>query len=401
MNINNLLVLQVGKYYPPYRGGMETHLQQLAHLLKDKVKLSVLVANDRRSTSVELLDGIKIARLSRLLTVASTPVCPTMAKAISAAHADLVHIHFPNPAAILAYLASNHRGPVVVTWHSDVVRQTNLAALFQPILDGFLRRCAAILVSSPNYLTSSSQLVANRDKCQIIPFGIAPGPFQRPDLGTVSRIRGRFGPRIILTVGRLVYYKGLEFLIRAMSRIKGAQLLIAGDGPLRRSLELEAQTLGVGERVSFLGSVDDLVPYYHACDVFALPSVARSEAFGIVQLEALAAGKPVVNTLLDSGVPFVSPDGVTGFSVAPGNPEALAAALNRLLEDTDLRQKFGQAGLSRVIRDFSVEKMLARILEVYGRVVTDHYATNLFSRTHGIPPQIDSRPRFDASSASS
>src|SRR5262249_22178391 len=149
--------------------------------------------------------------------------------------------------------------------------------------------------------------------------------FDRFDEDEVERIRRRYGPRIVVSVGRLIYYKGLEYLIDAMIRVSG-RLLVIGDGPLRPRLERQAVVRNSGDRAIFLGEVRDIVPYYHAAYVFVLPSVARSEAFGIVHLEAMACGKPVVNTRLASGVPFVSPHGVTGLTVPPAHPGALADA---------------------------------------------------------------------------
>ena len=174
----------------------------------------------------------------------------------------------------------------------------------------------------------------------------------------------------MLGVGRLIYYKGFENLVRAMADVR-ATALIAGDGPLGGALAAEAARLGVADRVVLMGRVNDadLKACYHACDVFALPSVERSEAFGIVQLEAMACGKPVVNTRLDSAVPHVSLDGLTGLTVAPGDPAALAAALNALLDDPARRAAMGAAARRRVREEFSAELMARRTLEVYREVV--------------------------------
>src|SRR5271166_5459647 len=223
---NKLKILHVGKFYPPHRGGMEAHLEHLSQRLCKSTELRVLVANTTNRNSVEVLDGVKVDRLATLFNVASSPVCPSMARAITAADPDILHLHFPNPTAILAYMASKYRGPVVVTWHSDIVRQNKLGRLFKPILNLFLRRCSRIVASSPNYIRSSPFLQANRDRCSVIPFGIPLKPFQDQDPKPVNEIRERFGPRIVLCVGRLVYYKGIEFMIRAMSKIDGKLLII-------------------------------------------------------------------------------------------------------------------------------------------------------------------------------
>jgi rhamnosyl/mannosyltransferase len=281
----------------------------------------------------------------------------------------LVHIHVPNPAAVLAYLASGHRGPLVITYHSDTVKQKVLGRMFEPLLNAALRRSAAIIATSPNYLATSPVLQVFRDRCQVIPYGIDTTQFEQCDPEAVRRVRERFGERMVISVGRLVYYKGFEVLIRAMAEVRG-KLVIVGDGPLRGELQSLAARLGVADKVVFAGEIDNagMPPYYHAADLFALASVARSEAFGIVQIEAMAAGLPVVNTSLDSGVPFVSLDGETGLTVPPSDPQALAGAINRLLDDAGLRKSLGQAGVRRARQEFSLDTMLRRTLQLYQTV---------------------------------
>jgi rhamnosyl/mannosyltransferase len=202
----------------------------------------------------------------------------------------------------------------------------------------------------------------------VIPLGLRVEPYDAPDQAAIERIRKNFGPRIVLAAGRHVYYKGFEYLIAAMQRVD-AKALIAGDGPLRGKLQALAAQLGVQNRVVFLGEVEDLIPYYHAADVFALPSIARSEAFGIVQLEAMACGRPVVNTLLDSEVPFVSIGGVTGLTVAPENAEELAGAIRLLMDSPALRTQYGREGRVRVEAQFSAEAMIRRTLEIYEQIL--------------------------------
>ena len=371
-NGTRLRVLQIGKYFAPSRGGIESHVRDLSAELRKSVDVKVIVANDGLRRDRENIDGIDVIRLPCVMTLASAPICPTMVANIRLEKADIVHLHLPNPAAAIACLLARPAAEVVVTWHSDIVRQRKLLRLYRPLERMLLNRCSAIVATSPAYSAGSLVLREHADKCRLIPYGIDAEQFDeaRVDRSIVEKLRQRFGPRTILSVGRLVYYKGIKFLIRAMTDV-AAQLVIIGDGPLRAELEREAASNGISDRVIFLGEVDDdLVNYYHASDVFALPSCERSEAFGIVQLEAMASGIPVVNTRIDTGVPYVSQDGVTGFTVAPRSSDEMAAALNRLLDNSDLRKEMGRAGRDRVVNEFGIAKMAAQTLDLYRSVLT-------------------------------
>src|SRR5260370_27222855 len=367
---NRLNVIQVGKYYPPHVGGIETHLQALCEGLKTSHDVQVFVAHDRRRDQDEIADGVAVHRLGIQFKIAGAPVCHTMPWKIRRARADIVHLHLPNPAGVLAILASGYRGPLLATWHSDVIRQRRLAKMFEPIQRRFLANCDALIATSPNYVETSTDLHRLRKRTVVIPYGIAVEQFCDPPAARVAAIRrGRSTP-LILAVGRVVYYKGFEYLIRAMTRID-ATLLIVGDGPTRHSLERAARELGVASRIEFLGEMQprDIVPYYHAADLFVLPSIARSEAFGIVQLEAMACGKPVVNTNLASGVPFASLDGVTGITVEPANTDALVSAINRLLADAQLRSEYGEAARRRVQQEFTIDAMVQRTRDLYEAIL--------------------------------
>jgi len=367
---SRLSVLQVGKFYPPYAGGIETHLEDLCTQLHSFADVRIIVANTDRRTVTERVAGMTVHRVGTITNLARAPISLGMVAAIRRSPAHIVHIHWPNPAAVLAYLASGHTGRLVITYHSDIVRQKFAASLFHPILKLVMARCAAVISTSRNYLDTSPVLRQFRERCHVIPYGITAGKLAAPDHEMVESLRREHGPRIVLAVGRLVYYKGFEYLIRAMRSVN-ARALIVGDGPLRENLKKLAASCGVADRVVFVGEKQgkDLVSYFHAADVFTLPSIARSEAFGIVQLEAMACGKPVVNTQLDSGVPSVSLDGITGLTVPPADSESLASALNRLLDNDDLRRRYGEEGRRRVEREFTLETMMQKTSRVYRQVM--------------------------------
>ena len=376
-------VVHVGKFYPPHPGGMESHLETLCRELCKTMNVRALVANDARRDEDSIVDGVRVSRLATHFNIAGAPVCATMPWKVRGAAADIVHVHVPNPTGVLAVMASGYKGKLVVTWHSDVIRQRRLAQMFAPIQRRFLSKCSAIITTSPNYLETSPDLASFQTRCHVIPFGIDLERYRRVDAQAVKAIHDRYPGSLLLAVGRMVYYKGFEFLIRAMKQID-AKLLLIGDGPLRASLEREARDAGVADRVIFLGTQSDVTPYYHACDSFVISSVTRSEAFGIVQLEAMACAKPVVNTRLASGVPFVSIDGETGITVPPRSPDAIVAAVNRLLDDPALRMAYGRAAAQRVRSEFSLEMMVRRTIDIYDEVgalaIDPHFESNGVAR---------------------
>lgn len=363
-------ILQLGKYYYPYMGGIETHLELLCRGLKSAVEVEAVVFNTSARTVHEVLDGVPVTRCAELARLASTSISPAMVAELSRRDYEILHLHVPNPVAAAAYLAARkprkHR--LVITHHSDIVRQTQMKRIIRPLMRLTMGRAAAVIATSPEYLNSSDELHSYTAKCQIIPYGVDIARLQpnAQQVALAADIRKRLRGPIVLGVGRLIYYKGFDVAIRAMPKVN-ATLLLVGEGPLRKPLEDLAGSLGLAKKVHFAGSVHnhDLLPYYLASDVFVLPSVARSEAFGIVQLEAMACRLPVVNTKLDSGVPYASRHLETGLTVPPGDVGALASALRRLLDFEGERQRFGAAARLRVEQEFSSVTMTRRHLELY------------------------------------
>jgi len=182
--------------------------------------------------------------------------------------------------------------------------------------------------------------------------------------------RQRYGPPLVLFVGLLRYYKGLSFLIEAMPQIPG-RLLVVGEGPQGQEWRELTRQRGLEDKVTFLGRVsdEDLVALYHACDVFVLPAIHRSESWGAVQVEAMACGKPVVCTELGTGTSFVNVHGQTGLVVPPRDSAALAQAIGALLQDESLRQQMGQRARERAEQEFSSSVMVKRLVDLYRDVL--------------------------------
>jgi rhamnosyl/mannosyltransferase len=364
-------VLQIGKFYPPHRGGMESVLYDLCEELKGKVDLRVLVANGGCATKIEAKDGLKVIRVGSFGKIFSTSVCPTMAYWIRGFQADIVQIHHPNPMANISYILSNQRGKLIVLYQSDIVRQRTTYKLYNPFLMRMLKKAQRIIVTSPHYLASSALLKKFQEKCVVIPLGIDLRKFDKKGCEKeVAAIRSQYGERIVLFVGRLTHYKGVPHLLEAMKRISG-RLLIIGTGELERQLKNQAVRNNLSTQVHFLGELEEeeVVPFFHACDLLVLPSITRNEAFGLVQLEAMACGKPVISTQLETGVQYVNQNGVTGFIVPPGDSEALAGVINQLLEDEKLRTRMGIEGRRKVEREFTKERMAWGTLKLYEEVL--------------------------------
>lgn len=360
-------VLHLGKFYPPHRGGIESVVRDLAVRQAPTDQVSVIVANDPAHTEIAHSEGVKITRLARYATVASMPVCPGMVSAIRRNPAALVHLHTPNPGAAAAFLLSGHKGRLIITHHADTLGRKSLRRLSDPFVLRAMRRASAIIVTSRRYLYSSDELMPFRNKCIVIPLGIDIAPTVSPMSPAAQDLRQRYGSRIVLSVGRLVPYKGFDVLIRAMRQIP-ATLLLIGSGPLAAQLQAVALEAGVADKVFFLQNIDNLAPYFAAASVFVLPSVTRAESFGVAQMEAMAAGLPVVNTDIDSGVPEVSVDGLTGFTVPPGNASALAAATAVLLDRDEMRLNFAANARARIRAEFTADIMAERTMQLYDAV---------------------------------
>jgi glycosyltransferase involved in cell wall biosynthesis len=347
---------------------METYVRYLVSRQNSVCPVAVIVANDIPRTESEVLDGARIVRIASFGTLASQPLCPTLPWCLRGQDASIVHLHLPNPWACLAYLMGRQRGKLIITHHADTLGRPRLRRLVSPFVQSVMKRAAAIIVTSNRYLESSEELAPFHNKCHVVPLGIDLEEMETERGEEVRAVRSTYGPRLVLSVGRLVRYKGLEYLLRAMQSID-ASLVLIGTGPLRKELEIAQTKLGLTNKIFLLGHVKDIVPYYKAAQLFVLPSVSRAEAFGFVQLEAMAAGLCVVNTDIASGVPEVSLHGITGATVPPADAKALAAAIGRLLDNPEIRTLYGQAASMRVRREFTVQQMAERTMEVYQSVL--------------------------------
>lgn len=366
-------VLKVGKFYSPIIGGVEKVMVDIVEGLKQDVDFTILTSQYRGRTKFEQMQGVQIKRLWSLGVARSMPLSPSFFWELPhhLKHNDLVHFHFPFPLAESAYvLTCNKKKPSIVWWHSDIVRQKYLLKLYSPFLKAFLNKVDCIITASPNHIKYSDFLPDYEKKCRVIPFGIDPSVFSRSETlaPKVEKLRNQYPwKHVLLFVGRLIYYKGIEYLITALKGCKDCGLIIIGDGALKTSLMAMIKEYGLDNRVQMLTQLpyEELSVYYNLCDLFVLPSIEKSEAFGLVQMEAMAAGKPVINTQIPSGVPFVSIDGETGLTVPPKDAKALSKAIQTLLSDDQLRNTMGQNALKRVQEVFHIQRFHQSLLSLY------------------------------------
>jgi len=318
------------------------------------------------------MEGVRIIRVPEFGRYASVPLCPTAPLELRRLRPDIIHLHFPNPMGDLAQLFGSASVPFVVMYHADIVRQKAFLPVYRPVLKMLFSRAGKVIFSAYENIPSSPPLAAYRHKCIVIPFGVETEAFAPQDQERVEldALRHEFGGRMVLFVGAARYYKGLDVLFRAMAKIHG-HLVVAGRGTQDPWLKNMAGDLGVAGKVLLCGEVSQsrLRILLNATDIFVLPSIDRCETFGICQLEAMACSKPVVSTDLPTGVRSVNRHGITGLVVPPGEPEALAGALNLLLSNPCLRAEFGKAARRHVEQEFGADRMVSRTLEVYREVL--------------------------------
>lgn len=381
-------IAHLGKYYPPAAGGIETHTQTLARAqVRLGADVRVVVVNHADPTGRDVTferfiptpdatdrDGeIVVHRSGRLSNVAKLDVCPNLPRLLTTVRREfrphVWHLHAPNVTMMLAVLADRRLRPLVVTHHSDIVRQRLLRHVVRPVEDAVYRRAARILPTSQAYTDGSPTLARFREKVEPLPLGLDLTPLLTPSaaaLASAERLRREVPGPLWLSVGRLIYYKALGVGLEALANVPGT-LLVVGSGPMDEAWRRRADELKLGDRVRWLGRAtdDELIGAYHAATALWFPSNARSEGFGLVQVEAMAAGCPVINTDIPaSGVSWVCRHEREGLTVPVNDPAAFAAAARRLVEEPNLRERLSAAARRRA-GEFDWLTMGERSLEVY------------------------------------
>ena len=371
-------IVHLGKFSFPYRGGIESVTELAAEgAVKAGREVTIIGFSKDVDDGKQNRNGILDVRCRCLFTVASQPLgIGYFIKAIRHGRkADIVHLHLPNMLAALAVLFLGSRARVIVHWHSDVVGKGWIARMLRSLESAVLRRATRIICTSHAYAEASHALMPFRGKVIVVPIGIkdqapksAIDPVSKAGVEEVVAVR-----KIVLSVGRLVPYKGFDLLIRAARHLPGdVVIIIIGDGPLKQSLLALSKELGLSDRVVFWGRADPdvLTEFFRRATLFCLPSVQRSEAFGVVLVEAMSYGLPIVATeIAGSGVPWVNAHKVSGLNVPPNDPEALADACLRLIHDNSLRHRLSAGAQHRFKTEFTADVFVSRLLAIYDSVL--------------------------------
>lgn len=363
-------ILQLGKFYP-IGGGVEKVMYDLMVGLSERgVDCDMLCASEDNEWHEYTINSHARLMCSPSITKkAATMISPAMISRLRkiCSDYDIIHVHHPDPMACLALMLSGYKGRVILHWHSDILKQKVLLRIYRPLQDWLIKRADRIVGTTPVYLAESPCLKDVQSKTVCLPIGIDPVVY---DDAKAEEIRRRYnGRKIIFSLGRLVHYKGFRFLVDAAKYLPDDYVvLIGGTGALRDELNAQIEQLGLKGKVELLGRVsdEDLPSYYGACRLFCLSSVQKTEAFAIVQIEAMSCGKPVVATRIpQSGVSWVNAHGISGLNADIEDPKGLADAILGVSADEKNYKVFASGAGNRYKEMFTKEAMIEKCMAIY------------------------------------
>ena len=366
-------ILQIGKFYP-IEGGVDKVMIDLTKGLSERgVACDMLCAANGVPQTVRLNDYGRVIATKTIVQLAATMISPAMIWKLRriASDYDVIHIHHPDPMACLALFCSGYKGKVILHWHSDILKQKILLQFYKPLQNWLKKRADKIVGTTPVYVAQSKALADCQDKVGYIPIGVQDVSLDRSQPHAIRRQYA--GKKIVYTLGRLVGYKGYKYLVDAAKYLTDDYvILIGGRGPLMEELQKQIEVSGVEDKVKLLGYIrnEDFASYYQACDVFCLSSIWKTEAFAIVQVEAMSCGKPVVATEIpESGVPWVNKHAYSGLNVPIEDGRALADAILKITSDEGVYQGYSERSRKHYEDNFTYDKMIDRCLSLYKEVL--------------------------------
>ncbi|OQD44247.1 hypothetical protein BUL40_01435 [Croceivirga radicis] len=355
-------ILQINKYYWPDIGGVETVVKQYAEAVKEDHKVSILcVYKDfKLKTAITEVNGVEVIRCSSFGTFFSMPVSISFYFYFFKLYRkyDILHFHEPFPLASILSIFIKRKNNIIITWHSDIVKQKFLKNLMEIFQRNLCKKASVITTTSPNLLSFSNVISRYGNKVEILPLGIEP-----------VKTKNIHDKGYMLCLGRLSYYKGIEVLLKAFEKTKlDIKLLLVGEGERDIVENIKSVMNKTNKDIQFINrfvSNEEKQTYLRNCSFLVFPSIEPSEAFGIIQLEAMNYSKPVINTNLPTGVPYVSVHNLTGITVTPNNVNELANAIDLMSSNIEMRKKMGTNALTRVQNMFSNKILMKKLLDIY------------------------------------
>ena len=365
-------ILQAYKVYPPdVHGGISEVMTQIAGLRAYADEVRILVARDRGFSKRYVHEQTPVEAVASLGQIMSMPIAPAFPFALkrAARDCDVLALHTPFPLNDLGLLLGVPDDvAVVLHWHSEITGARARLPFIESMLRNTVRRSDRIIVTDRTMIEASPVLSKLADKCEVVPYGLDVAFWSvigKDEETEILRIKAQH-PRLVISIGRLVPYKGYPVLLEAMQHVDG-ELMIIGEGSDGARLKQYAERLGLANRVHFKGYLprEEIRRCLHSSRLFVLASISKAEAFGLVQIEAMAAGLPVVNTNLKTAVPLIARHEMEALTVEPGNARALANAINQLLDDPDLSARLGRNGNLRAQVTYSSGAFLTSVRKVY------------------------------------
>ena len=367
-------IVHFAKFYFPDSGGIETVTRDIAEFTADNsIPTTVICFAHNKSPHIEKINEVQVIRSKILFTLASQPFSLAYIYycIIESFNSNIIHLHAPNILASIAAILISFRKKIVIHWHSDILNKGILNIFVMPFQKLMLIRANKIVVTSNEYFNSSRELKNYLYKTCVIPIGVKSNASLQNTVDNISQnlINLTTEKKVILSVGRLVDYKGFDSLIKSSTDIlNDAIIVIVGDGPERLKLQKLINDLKLNDRVYLLGKISnvDLNYLYNSASLFCLLSNSRSEAFGVVLVEALSYALPIVSTNLSgSGMNWINQHGITGYKVNLDDPISISIACNNILNSELLRSKFSRNALNRYLLNFTDQKMNEMFLNLY------------------------------------
>tara|TARA_Y100000768_G_scaffold388280_1_gene383261 strand:- start:2343 stop:3467 length:1125 start_codon:yes stop_codon:yes gene_type:complete len=372
-----LKVLQLGKFYPPHVGGIESVMLDIVEGLNERnITCDILCSNKKFKYLEEINNKNKIYRTKTYGILFSTSITPQMIKKLKEIidQYDIIHIHLPDPMANLAlFFANPKKQKIIVHWHSDIVKQKILLKFYKPLQTWLLNKADIIICTSKKYAQESPFLHKYRNKCEIVPLCVNVNKFIIND-EKIALLKSEYkDKKVIFSLGRLVSYKGFKYLIKAAKYLdESYNIIIGGNGPLKKDLEDCITKNNLSKKVKLLGRISDkdLASYYQLADIFCLPSISKAEAFGIVQIEAMQFKVPVVASMINgSGIDWVNKNDYSGINVEKRNPKSIALGIKKICSTKKIYDGFSERAYLRYLEKFTKDKMNNSIQAIYKKVL--------------------------------